>query len=138
MLNGGKPPKPGGVFVLNTIRLLVLLVLIGLVLGGICAQAQDSEALYAQKCASCHAKDGSGNTAGAGKLSVPDFHSKRIKEMSDADMYNSIANGTKHKEYPHTFLHKGLTEEQIQGLVKYVRALSNNKADSTIKVKIQP
>ena len=35
--------------------------------------------------------------------------------MSDADIYNSIAHGTQHKEYPHAFLHTGLTEEQIQG-----------------------
>ena len=44
--------------------------------------------------------------------------------MSDADLYNSIAQGTQHKEYPHAFLHTGLTEEQIHGLVKYIRALS--------------
>ena len=35
--------------------------------------------------------------------------------MRDADIYNSIAHGTQHKEYPHAFLHTGLTEEQIQG-----------------------
>jgi len=86
--------------------------------------AQDSEALYSKKCANCHAKDGSGHTAVTTKLTVPDLRSKRIKDMSDVDLYNSIANGTPHKEYPHAFLHTGLTEEQIQGLVKYIRALS--------------
>ena len=60
----------------------------------------------------------------ASKLTVPDLRSKRIKDMSDTDLYNSIAQGTQHKEYPHAFLHTGLTEEQIQGLVKYIRSLS--------------
>ena len=44
-----------------------------------------------------------------------ELRSERIKGMSDADIYNSIAHGTQHKEYPHAFLHTGLTEEQIQG-----------------------
>jgi hypothetical protein len=43
--------------------------------------------------------------------------------MSDADLCNSIAHGTQHKEYPHAFLHTGLTEEQIHGLVKYICGL---------------
>jgi mono/diheme cytochrome c family protein len=44
--------------------------------------------------------------------------------MSDAEVYNSIAHGTQHKEYPHAFSHTALTEEQIHGLVKYIRTLS--------------
>jgi mono/diheme cytochrome c family protein len=84
--------------------------------------------LYTKKCAHCHAKDGSGHTAVALKLTVPDLRSKRIKDMSDSDLYNSIAQGTQHKENPQAFLHIGLTEEQIQGLVKYIRALSTQAA----------
>ncbi len=47
--------------------------------------------------------------------------------MSDTDIYNSIAHGTQHKEYPHAFLHIGMTEQQIQGLVKYIRILGRGK-----------
>jgi len=119
-------------------RLILLLGFVGLVLNGNCARAQESEALYTQKCMSCHAKDGSGHTAVAAKLEVPDFHSKRIKEMSDADMYDSIAHGTRHKEYPHAFLHIGLAEQQIQGLVKYIRVLASSKPDSSKAGKSQP
>jgi mono/diheme cytochrome c family protein len=108
----------------NMIRMAVVLGFVVLVLSGRCVLAQDSEALYAKKCANCHARDGSGHTAVASKLTVPDFRSKRVKEMSDADVYNSIAQGTQHREYPHAFLHTGLTEEQILGLVKYIRTLS--------------
>jgi cytochrome c553 len=113
-----------GVSVRKIIRMAVVLGFLVLVLSGTRVLAQDSEALYTKKCANCHAKDGSGHTAVATKFTVPDLRSKRIKDMSVADIYNSIAQGTQHKEYPHAFLHTGLTEEQIQGLVKYIRALS--------------
>jgi mono/diheme cytochrome c family protein len=107
----------------NMMRMAVLGFAV-LALSGSCVLAQDSEALYTKKCANCHAKDGSGHTAVASKMAVTDLRSKQIKDMSDTDIYNSIAHGTQHKEYPHAFLHTGLTEEQIQGLVKYIRTLS--------------
>jgi mono/diheme cytochrome c family protein len=102
-------------------------VFTAVILTGSRAMANDSEALYTQKCAGCHGKDGGGHTNANSKLAVPDFRSKRIREMNDTDMFNSIAHGTQHKEYPHAFLHTGLTEEQIQGLVKYIRVLSRAK-----------
>jgi len=91
------------------------------------APAQESETLFNQKCANCHAKDGSGHTAAAAKLTVPDLRSKRIREMSDEELTDSIANGTKHYAYPHAFLHTGLTSDQIAGLVKYIRILQSDK-----------
>lgn len=89
--------------------------------------AEESETLFNQKCANCHAKDGSGNTVAATKLAVPDLRAKRVREMSDAELADSIANGTKHRDYPHAFLHIGLTSDQIAGLVKYIRTLQNEK-----------
>jgi hypothetical protein len=50
-------------------------------------------------------------------MTVPDLRSKQVKDMSDADMTDSIANGTKHYAYPHAFLHVGMTDGQIAGLV---------------------
>jgi mono/diheme cytochrome c family protein len=102
------------------------------------ALAQDSEALYTQKCANCHAKDGSGRTDVTFKLAVPDLRSKRIAEMSDADIYNSIAHGTQHKEYPHAFLHTGMTEQQIQGLAKYIRGLQRSSQHAARRETTKP
>jgi mono/diheme cytochrome c family protein len=107
-------------------------------LSGRCAFAQDSEALYTQKCANCHAKDGSGNTNVTSKLAVPDLRSKRIVEMSDTDIYDSIAHGTQHKEYPPAFLHIGMPEEQIQGLVKYIRFLQRGSQQGTPRGTAKP
>jgi len=125
-LKGNGDGSPEGVSEENMRRLAVLFGIFVLVFAARCALGQDSEALYTQKCANCHAKDGSGHTTATSKLAVPDLRSKRIKELSDADIYNSIAHGTQHKEYPHAFLHIGMTEEQIQGLVKYIRVLGRD------------
>ncbi|MFI5096033.1 MAG: c-type cytochrome [Candidatus Acidiferrales bacterium] len=118
--------------------LALVLGFISLMLGGSCALAQDSVALYTQKCANCHAKDGSGHTSVTSKLDVPDLRSKRIVEMSDTDIYNSIAHGTQHKEYPHAFLHIGMTEEQIQGLVKHIRVLQRGAQQGTPRGTAKP
>jgi mono/diheme cytochrome c family protein len=124
--------------VTNMMRMIVVLGFALLMVGGGRALAQDSEALYSQKCANCHAKDGSGRTTVTSKLAVPDLRSKRIVEMSDSDIYDSIAHGTQHKEYPHAFLHIGMTEEQIQGLVKYIRVLQHNSPQGTAKGAAKP
>jgi hypothetical protein len=58
--------------------------------------------------------------------------------MSDSDIYDSIAHGTQHKEYPHAFLHIGMAEEQIQGLVKYIRVLQRNSQQGAAKGAAKP
>jgi len=122
----------------NMMSMIVALGLALLIVGGGRAFAQDSEALYSQKCANCHGKDGSGRTTVTSKLAVPDLRSKRIVEMSDSDIYDSIAHGTQHKEYPHAFLHIGMAEEQIQGLVKYIRVLQRNSQQGAAKGAAKP
>ena len=119
-------------------KMIIVLGFVVLIMGGSRALAQDSEALYTQKCANCHAKDGSGHTGVTSKLAVPDLRSKRIVDMNDADIYSSIAHGTQHKEYPHAFLHIGMTEEQIQGLVKHIRALQHNSQQGTPRGTAKP
>jgi mono/diheme cytochrome c family protein len=89
--------------------------------------AKEAKDLYSEKCASCHATDGSGHTAAIAKMKVPDLRSKRIKQMSDDDLYAATAEGKSHEEYPHGFLHLGLTEDQIRDLIKYIRTFGNSR-----------
>jgi mono/diheme cytochrome c family protein len=89
--------------------------------------AQDAKELYSQKCANCHAADGSGHTAANSKMKVPDLRSNRIKQMSDEDLYAATAQGKSHESYPHAFLHVGLTEQQIRGLIQYIRTFADKK-----------
>ena len=77
----------------------------------------DAAALWAQNCASCHGKDGSGNTAMGKKLGVKDY--TKDQGFSDAEAANVIKNGRgKMKAY------KGkLSDADVKALVAYVRSL---------------
>jgi mono/diheme cytochrome c family protein len=111
-------------------RVMLCLLVAGALAASLAAlprPADESEELYNQKCANCHAKDGSGHTNASSKLAVPDLRSDAIRKMSDAELADSVANGTKHRDYPHAFLHIGVTSEQIAGLVKYIRVLQSEK-----------
>ena len=88
------------------------------------AKANDAAANYKEKCAACHGSDGAGKTDAKKKMNVPDLRSKQIRSMSDAELYETIAKGTNHKEYQHTFLYTGLTEADIHAIVKYIRTMN--------------
>jgi len=89
--------------------------------------AQDAKELFSQKCASCHAADGSGHTAANNKMKIPDLRSARIKQLSDDELYTATAQGQSHESYPHAFLHVGLTEKQIRDLIQYIRTFADKK-----------
>ena len=79
--------------------------------------AADAGALWGQHCASCHGKDGSGNTAMGKKLGVRNYTKEQA--FSDAEAANVIKNGKgKMKGY------KGkLSDADISALVAYMRTL---------------
>ena|SRR6187200_1737289 len=76
----------------------------------------DGAALWAQSCASCHGKDGSGNTTMGKKLGLKDY--TKSQSFSDAEAANVIKNGKgKMKAY------KQLSDADVKALVAYVRSL---------------
>ncbi len=86
--------------------------------------AQDAPALYKSKCAACHAADGSGNVPTGKTLGVTDLTSGDVQKQTDAQLTDSITNG-KGKKMP---AYKGkLTDDQIKGLVGYLRELAKKK-----------
>jgi mono/diheme cytochrome c family protein len=87
------------------------------------AKAHTDSDNYKEKCAVCHGADGDDQTAAQQKMHVPDLRSEQIHSMSDRELYETIAKGTKHKEYQHAFLYTGLTEAEIYGIVKYIREM---------------
>lgn len=90
--------------------------------------ALDPPAAYVKHCAACHAADGTGRASSAiGK--IPDLRSKTIVKLSDEQLFNAIARGDAHKSYAHSFLHQGVSEEELRGIVKYVRAVQNGPAN---------
>jgi len=82
------------------------------------APQKSAEDVYLDKCAVCHAKDGSGNTAKGRKVKAKDLRSAEVQKMSDKELTDAIANG-KGKDMD------GFKDElgmpMVQDLEKYVR-----------------
>ena len=77
----------------------------------------DPAALWAQHCASCHGKDGSGNTTMGKKLGVKDY--TKSQSFSDAEAANVIKNGKgKMKAYKDK-----LSDADVRALVAWLRSL---------------
>ena len=95
---------------------LVALVLIA----GRSSQAQSAAPVFMDKCAACHSDDGSGSGSMGKALGTPDLRSAEVQKKTDAQLNDSITKGVGKKmpAYKDT-----LTEEQIKGLVGYIRNL---------------
>jgi len=86
--------------------------------------AADSSIIWAQNCASCHGKDGSGNTMMGKKLGVKDYHDAKVQAaFSDAEAERAIKEGVKTngKETMKPFGSK-LSDADIKALVAYIRS----------------
>jgi cytochrome c6 len=76
--------------------------------------------LFATKCASCHGKDGTGNTPMGKNLKLRDLGSADVQQISDKDLKNIVDKG----KPPKMPAYGGkLSETQIDDLVKYIRSL---------------
>jgi mono/diheme cytochrome c family protein len=92
--------------------------------GAICVGG-DAAANWTQHCASCHGKDGSGNTMMGKKLGVKDYHDAKVQAaFSDAEAERAIKEGVKTngKETMKPFGSK-LSDGDIKALVAYLRSL---------------
>jgi len=79
------------------------------------ALADDAQATYKAKCAMCHGADGKG-----GKMGTRDFASPEVKAETDAQLTDII---TKGKGKMPGYSGK-LSDEDIKGLVTYIRSLA--------------
>ena len=79
--------------------------------------AADAAGIWSQQCASCHGKDGSGNTMMGKKLGVKNY--TKDQGFSDAEATNVIKNGKGKMKGS-----KGkLSDADVKALVAYVRSL---------------
>ena len=74
---------------------------------------------FAAKCASCHGKDGSGNTPVGKKMAVRDLRSADVQKQTDQQLLEVTAKGR--KKMP--AYEKKLSAEQIKDVVVYLRSL---------------
>lgn len=94
------------------------------VLAGI-SFAGDASSLWNQNCASCHGKDGSGNTMMGKKLKVKDYRDLQAQAtFTDSEAEKAITEGVKEngKQVMKPFKEK-LSEADIKALVAHIRSL---------------
>jgi mono/diheme cytochrome c family protein len=108
-------------------RVGIVLFCVFVVASSLRAATEDASAIFREKCSSCHGIDGSAKTPAGKKIGAADLRSKEIAEMTDKDLFETIGRGTRHRNYPHSFLYTGLTEGQVHGLVAYIRVLQKKK-----------
>ena len=117
-----QPPKVSAL----TIAFLAILGLIGSVRAGAAAAASGNDpgqSTFEAHCATCHAPDGSGNSAVGKSMKIPDLHSAEVQKLSDAQLADVIGNG-KNSMPPF----KGsLNPDEIHDLVIHLRQLSEKK-----------
>lgn len=85
------------------------------------------ESLFTAHCISCHGGDLSGKTNFGKKANIPDLRSAQIQNQTDKQLFDSIGHGLGHKEYPHAFLSRGFTNDQIKDLIAYIRSMKMKK-----------
>lgn len=85
------------------------------------ASPPDAQQVYLDKCAVCHAKDGSGNTAKGKKVKAKDLRSAEVQKMSDAELLDAVAKG---KGKDMDGFQKELGADMVKQLVTYCRSLA--------------
>ena len=86
--------------------------------------ANDGESIYKAHCQKCHGENGDGNGHAQMKVKPADLRSDAVQQLSDEEIYKTIAFGVGHKEYAHAFADRGLSTKQIADVVTYIRQFS--------------
>jgi mono/diheme cytochrome c family protein len=84
------------------------------------ALAADMAPFFNQNCAPCHGKDGSANTPAGKSTKAKDLRSPEVQKKTDEELATQIRNG----KGPMPAFKKRLTENEINELVDYIRALA--------------
>lgn len=79
-------------------------------------QNGEVERLYRDRCAACHANDGSGNTPRGKAMKVPDLRSTEVQDKTDAQLFEVIV-----KAKAHSAASRQLREEDARRLASYMR-----------------
>lgn len=111
---------------MNRKHALILLSFIAVSLSSVAAE-EPAKTLYAQKCSSCHGKNGKGNPAMAKMFKVDpsalDLTSQAIVAKKEEDLMATTAKGRgKMPAYE-----SKLKPEEIKSLVRYIRDFSKPK-----------
>ena len=96
-------------------RIIIVGLLAAFIAMPLASWADGAADLYKAKCAMCHGPDAKGKMAG-----THDWTSADVQKMSDADLTKLVVDG----KPPKMPAQKGkLTDDQVKGMVAYIRSL---------------
>lgn len=112
-----------GIVVLAVTVCLIIILISGTGHSSLASPAPQKSAqdVYLDKCAVCHGKDGSGNTAKGRKVKAKDLRSAEIQKMSDAELIKDVSQG---KGKDMDGFEKELGADMVKQLVAYCRAFA--------------
>ena len=94
-----------------------------LAVSAVSVTAADAKALYEKECAKCHGADGKGETKMGKKMGAKDYTTAKVQdELKDEAAFKAIKEGYKDKDGKVIMKpSEGMTDEDIKGLVAYMR-----------------
>jgi mono/diheme cytochrome c family protein len=85
-------------------------------------QAEEGKALFDKQCAKCHGEDGKGETKTGKKLGAKDYTDPKVQEeMKDDAAFKAVKEGLKKDDKTLMKPAEGVTDDQIKGLIAYMR-----------------
>jgi mono/diheme cytochrome c family protein len=103
-------------------KTLFLITAAAFLSAGLNASAADGSAIYTKECAKCHGADGKGDTKMGKKLKIKDLTAE-VGKLSDAQITASVKDGVKEGDKMRMKPIKGLSDADIQAVVKFVKTL---------------
>lgn len=100
-----------------------MLTIAAVALAALSARAGDAKSIYADSCAKCHGADGKGDTKMGQRLGAKDYTTAAVQDaLKDDVAFKSIKDGLKDKDGKSLMKPAdGITDEDIKGLVTYMR-----------------
>ena len=88
------------------------------------AYGADASSNWSDHCSKCHGPDGRGDTKMGHRLHISDFTDAKVQaKFTDADAAKAIKDGVKNEDGKLRMKPiDGLNDEEVQALVKFVRA----------------
>jgi cytochrome c6 len=108
-------------------KFAVIIAGAALLFAGSIASAADAKTAYDKSCASCHGKDGKGQTPAGKKLKAKDYTDASVQAaMTDEEMVKAVKEGIQKdgKTIMKGFGDK-LSDDEIKALIAYIRSFKS-------------